>query len=150
MLNNWPIKRKRKDIVMKKVRVLIERASDDSFSAYMPDDNGLDYGVIGTGYSASEAIADIKLAYEGMKKHYEDRGKVFEEVDMVFSYDVVSFLEYYGDKFTFAGLAKITGVSAAQLSQYVQGYRNPSKKTAEKIQRGLHAFANDLSQVRFV
>ena len=77
-------------------------------------------------------------------------GKRFEEVEMIFSYDVISFLEYYSDKFTYAGLAKITGVSAAQLSQYVQGYRNPSKKTAEKIQRGLHAFANDLSQVRFV
>lgn len=135
---------------MKKVRVFIERASDGSFSAYMPDDDGLDYGVIGTGSSASEAMADIKLAYEGMKKYYEDNGEKFEEVEMVFSYDVISFLTYYSDKFTFAGLEKITGVSAAQLSQYVQGYRNPSKKTAEKIQRGLHAFAEDLSQVRFV
>ena len=135
---------------MKKVRVFIERASDGSFSAYMPDDDGLDYGVIGTGFSASEAITDIKSAYQGIKKHYEDKGKYFEEVDMIFSYDVISFLTYYSDRFTYAGLEKITGVSAAQLSQYVQGYRNPSKKTAEKIQRGLHALAEDLSQVRFV
>ena len=135
---------------MKKVRVFIERASDGSFSAYMPDDTGLDYGVIGTGASAEDAITDIKSAYQGMKKHYEDKGKYFEEVDMIFSYDVISFLTYYSDKFTFAGLEKITGVSAAQLSQYVQGYRNHSKKTAEKIQKGLHAFAQDLSQVQFV
>lgn len=135
---------------MKTVRVFIERASDGTFSAYMPDDDGLDYGVIGTGSSVEEAIADIKSAYQGMKKHYDDKGKHFVEVTMVFSYDVISFLTYYSDKLTFAGLEKITGVSAAQLSQYVQGYRNPSKKTAEKIQKGLHAFAQDLSHVQFV
>lgn len=51
---------------------------------YMPDDDGLDYGVCGVGGSAEEAIADIKTAYEGMKENYASKGKHFEEVDMVF------------------------------------------------------------------
>ena len=44
---------------MKKVRVFIERASDGSYSAYMPDDNNLSYGIIGTGMSIDETISDF-------------------------------------------------------------------------------------------
>lgn len=135
---------------MKRVRVFIERASDGSYSAYMPDDDGLDYGVCGVGNSAEEAVADIKSAYEGMKENYASKGKHFEEVDMVFSYDVSSFLAYYSDKLSLAGLEKITGVAQGQLSHYVNGRRNPSPKTRAKIETALHDFAKDLSQVHLV
>ena len=36
---------------MKKVRVFIERASDGDYSAYMPDEDNLSYGIIGTGHT---------------------------------------------------------------------------------------------------
>jgi transcriptional regulator with XRE-family HTH domain len=48
------------------------------------------------------------------------------------------------------GLAKITGISASQLSQYATGYRYPSPKTTAKIQQGLHTIANELSRVALV
>lgn len=135
---------------MKDVRIFIERASDGTYSAYMPDDDGLDYGVCGTGSSADEAIADIKAAYQGMKKHYETNGKYFEEINMIFSYDVSSFLAYYSSKLSLSGLEKITGVAQGQLSHYVTGRRNPSPKTRMKIETALHNFAKDLSQVHLV
>lgn len=135
---------------MKKVRVFIERSGDGRYSAYMPDDNNLEYGVNGQGNTPEEAIADFRAVYQGMKEYFSEDGRAFTEVDFAFSYDIASFLSYYSDKLTFAGLARITGVSAAQLSQYVSGYRNPSKKTTEKIQKGLHDFAQDISQVHFV
>lgn len=69
---------------MKDVKIFIERASDGSYSAYMPDDDGLDYMVMGTGNTVEEAIADIKAAYEGMKQHYVEKGKNFEEIMMHF------------------------------------------------------------------
>ncbi len=135
---------------MKDVRIFIERAGDGSYSAYMPDDDGLDYMVLGTGNTADEAIADIKAAYQGMKEHYEDEGKYFEEINMQFSYDVSSFLAYYSSKLSLAGLEKITGVAQGQLSHYVTGRRNPSPKTRAKIEAALHDFAKDLSQVHLV
>jgi transcriptional regulator with XRE-family HTH domain len=49
-----------------------------------------------------------------------------------------------------AGLERITGVAQGQLSHYLTGRRNPSKKTVEKIQHSIHEFANELSQVKFV
>lgn len=117
---------------MKKVRVFIERASDGSYSAYMPDDNNLSYGIIGTGMSIDETISDFHDAYKGMKEHYADSGKYFEEVEFEFSYDIPSFLAYYSNRLSLAGLERITGVAQGQLSHYVTGRRRPSKKTIEK------------------
>ena len=73
--------------------------------------------------------------------------KCIEKFD--FSYDVASFLAYYSDKLSLAGLERITGVAQGQLSHYVTGRRQPSKKTVEKIQKALQNFGNELSHVNF-
>lgn len=135
---------------MKKVRVFIERGSDGDYSAYMPDDNKLSYGIIGTGHTAKETIKDFHDAYEGMREYYTQESKPFEEVSFEFSYDIPSFLAYYSNSLSLAGLERITGIAQGQLSHYVNGRRNPSKRTAEKIQEALHKFGNELSNVQFV
>lgn len=135
---------------MRTVRVFIERGKDGSYGAYMPDDNNLSYGVIGDGVSAADAIADFKAVYEDMKNAAQAENRDFEEVNFAFSYDLPSFLVYYADLISYKGLAKLTGISAAQLSQYISGYRTPSPKTTEKIQNALHAFGNELSQLQLV
>lgn len=135
---------------MKTVRVFIERGKDGTYGAYMPDDNNLPYGVIGEGETATAAIADFKAVYEDMKASFIEEGKPFKEVNFAFSYDLPSFLVYYADLISYKGLAKLTGVSAAQLSQYISGYRTPSPKTTEKIQTALHAFGQELSQLQLV
>lgn len=76
---------------MKKVRVFIERVNDSSYSAYMPDDNNLSYGVIGEGESVAEAVADFKGVYNSMKESFQQEGRSFEKIDFVFSYDLPSF-----------------------------------------------------------
>lgn len=135
---------------MKTVRVFIERGSDGDYSAYMPDDDNLSYGITGTGHTIEETVRDFKDAYEGMKEYYAQEGKPFEEVTFDFSYDIPSFLAYYSDRLSLAGLERITGVAQGQLSHYVTGRRNPSKKTVEKIQAALQQFGNELSNVHFV
>ncbi|OKY84266.1 MAG: DNA-binding protein [Bacteroidales bacterium 52_46] len=135
---------------MKTVRVFIERGKDGSYGAYMPDDNNLGWGVHGDGATANDAIADFMAEYEDMKSFFKEEGKPFEEVEFAFSYDLPSFLVYYADLISYKGLAKLTGISAAQLSQYISGYRNPSPKTTEKIQSALHSFGQELSQLQLV
>lgn len=135
---------------MRTVRVFIERGKDGTYGAYMPDENNLTYGIIGEGDTALAAIADFKAVYEAMKEAYKDEGRPFEEVEFDFSYDVPSFLVYYADLISYRGLAKLTGISAAQLSQYVSGYRKPSARTTQKIQTALHTFGNELSELQLV
>ena len=67
---------------MKRVKVFIEKGPKGDYSAYMPDDDGLDYGLIGEGSSIEETIADFKAVYEDMKALYAEEGKHFEEVGL--------------------------------------------------------------------
>lgn len=135
---------------MKKVKVYIVRESDGSYSSYMDDRANLPYGLIGEGSTVVEAMNEWNRAYDDMRKIFEEEGRNFPEVNFSFAYDVPSFLVYYAGKFSFAGLSKLTGVSAAQLSQYANGYRTPSPKTTAKIQAALHAFGQELTQLQLI
>lgn len=135
---------------MNTIKVYIVRESDGTYSSYMDENAELPYGLVGEGSTVAEAMDEWTRAYNDMKKLFEEEGKEFVEAQFSFAYDVPSFLLYYAGKLTFAGLSKLTGVSAAQLSQYANGYRNPSPKTTQKIQNALHAFGNELSQLQLV
>ena len=136
---------------MNKVKAFIERGTDGTYGVYVDlEDNTLNYGIHGVGDTKEEAIKDFLQAYEDMKEIYEEEGKPFVEAEFSFHYDVVSFLEYYNQFLTLTGLSKLTGINKAQLSHYIQGYRNPSPKTAEKIQTALHGFADELKSIHLV
>lgn len=132
---------------MKKVKVYIEK-SEYGFSAYM-DDASLSYGLFGEGKTVEETIEDFNLSYQDFKKIYAEWGKPFEEIEYEFFYDVASFLQEYCEAFSLAGLERITGVSQAQLGHFLHGRRKPSRKTIEKIQKGVDAFAQKLTALRF-
>lgn len=136
-----------KSNIMKKVKVYIEKA-EFGFSAYM-EEAGLDYGCIGEGNTVEETIDDFNKSLEGIRDYYIKQGKHFEEIDYDFYYDVASFLDEYCKAFSLAGLERITGVSQAQLGHYLHGRRKPTRKTIEKIQRGVDSFAHNLTAVRF-
>lgn len=61
-----------------------------------------------------------------------------------------SFLKYYSKVLSLAGLERLTGVDQGQLSHYITGHRKPSQRTKDKIEKALHDFAKELSQVEFV
>lgn len=135
---------------MEKVKVFICKEKDGSYSMYVDEHAKLNYGLIGEGSSVQQAMNEWRSMYNAMKKSYEEKGLEFVEAEFEFVFDVPSFLQYYSGLVTFRGLAKLTGISAAQLSQYVSGYRTPSPKTTQKIQAALHAFGNELSQLQLV
>lgn len=132
---------------MKKIKIFIE-PSQYGYSAYM-DDNDLDYGLIGEGKTVQETIKDFDLSYDGMREYYKEIGKPFEEIEYEFFYDTESFLAAYGKTFSLAGLSIITGVNQAQLGHYLHGRRKPTRKTIDKIQKGVEKFARELTAVRF-
>ena len=135
---------------MVQIKVYIYRESDGSYSCCVEDNAPLNYGLVGEGKTVDEAIDEWNRMYEAMKQSYAEDGLEFVEAEFTFVYDVPSFLAYFGGILTFKGLAKFTGISAAQLSQYATGYRNPSPKTIAKIQHGLHLLGAELSQVSLI
>ncbi|WP_311320249.1 type II toxin-antitoxin system HicB family antitoxin [Capnocytophaga sputigena] len=136
---------------MNKVKAFIERANDGSYSVYIDlDDNTLNYGIHGEGETVEEALTDFKASYADMKALYKEEGKPFVEATFEFLYDLPSFLQHYSNVFSYAGLSRLTGVNQSQLSQYVQGYRKPTKRTSMKIQEKLHSLSQELRQIQFV
>lgn len=132
---------------MKHIKVFVEKSSY-GYSAYM-EDNDLDYGLFGEGKTVEEAIDDFNKTYVGMREYYESQGKAFEEIEYEFFYDTASFLQEYSKAFSLAGLERITGVSQTQLGHYLHGRSKPSRKTIDKIDKGIQAFARNLTAVRF-
>ena len=133
----------------RKVKAVIERASDGTYSIYH-DADGLGYLVTGTGSTVEEAMKCFEEGYKDIKRLCAKTGMPFTEVDMVYTYDIASFLAYYSKVLSLAGLSRLTGINQQQLSQYATGRRNPSPKTVAKVDAAIHAFAQDLSAVTFV
>lgn len=131
------------------MNAIIERASDGNYSIYTDADD-LGYLITGTGKTVEEALRCFEGGYDDMRRYYAEEGKPFTEVEMVYKYDMASFLSYYTKAFSLAGLSRITGINQGQLSHYVTGRRVPSERTKEKMQRSIHAFADELNAMRFV
>ncbi len=131
---------------MKEIKVYVYKEADGSYSL-CPEENDLNYSPMGEGRTAKEAIDEWYRVYEAFREDFAKQGIPFTEASFKFAYDVPSFLSYYGHLLTFKGLANLTGVSAAQLSQYATGYRHPSEKTVDKIRKGLKTLAADLAAV---
>jgi len=133
------------------VKAFIERGKDGTFGIHIDlNESRLNYGVIGDGSSVNEAIEDFYGCYEDMKKSFENDNQYFQEAQFEFHYDTASFLGFYTNYFSLSGISRLTGIHQGQLSHYVNGTRNPSKRTIEKIDRCVRDFANNLSQVQFV
>ncbi|RNC65396.1 helix-turn-helix transcriptional regulator [Proteiniphilum sp. X52] len=136
---------------MKRVKAFVERASDGGYSVYIDlNENSLNYGIHGNGNTAREAVDDFKSAYQAMRDFYRKKNMEFKEAEFEYAYDAASFIQFYSSYFTIAGLSRLTGINQGQLSHYVNGTRNPSKKTIEKIDTSIQDFAKNLSQVQVV
>jgi hypothetical protein len=134
-----------------KVKAFIERGNDGSYGVYIDlKDNRLNYGIIGDGKTANEAIEDFHHSYKEMKELYASENKYFEEAEFEFKYDTASFLSYYSNVLSLAGLGRLTGIAQGQLSHYVTGRRKPSPKTVRKIEKSLHDFAAEIAQVELM
>ncbi len=131
-----------------KVKAFIERGKDGTYGVYVDlGDNTLNYGVHGDGATAKEAIDDFNASYADVKAFHKKIGKGFVEAEFEFVYDTASFLEYYSQFISLAGLARLTGVNQGQLSHYVTGRRKPSRTTVSKIQSRLHEFGKELTHL---
>ncbi len=143
---------KKENTNVKNVEVLIQKGENYYEAVINPDkDYDFSFGLYGEGKTVQKTIADFNNSFCEMKELYAEEGREFPaELKFVYKYDVASFLAYYSKILTLAGLERLTGVSQGQLSHYLNGYRNPSKRTVEKIEKNLHSFGDELSKVAFV
>ena len=130
------------------ITAIIELASDMSFSISYERPEGLDFVLAAAGESvaaAGESVAAAKTEFfemlEDYKREYEEKGKEWPSLHFSFRYDVASSL---------AGIARLTGINQRQLSNYLNGHRNASPATTQKIAEAIHNLGRELQQMEFV
>lgn len=134
-----------------KVKVIIEKGKDGTYDACMEVSDKLDFWLLGQGNTVKEALDDFYASRDDMKSLYREQEKYFpEDLQFEVKYDTQSFLQFYTNYFSLAGLSRLTGIHQGQLSHYVTGKRHPSKQTIQKIDYSVHGFAKNLNQVQFV
>lgn len=121
-------------------------ASKDSFGAFSENCEGI--------YAAGDTIEDTKAdTYEAIRlikeNLPEDRwpDQIKGEFEIVWKFDVPSFLEYYSEYLSLAGMEKMTGINQKQLSNYLNRRSVPRAKQADRIISGLHKFARELLSI---
>ena len=130
---------------MVNVTAIIERASDGGFSTYMLE-SFEKFAAYGFGNTAEEAKEDLFIAIEELR---EELGIDVPQMNITFKYDITSFLAEYRAKFGLSGLQIITGLKRKQLQNYLLYNRQPSPKTAERIEQAVHDFASKLRDLQF-
>lgn len=130
---------------MEKIIMIIEK-SKDFFDAYSDNCDGI--------YAAGDSIdavkADAYQAIEGIKRNLpEERWpeQIKGDFEIVWKFDVPSFLEYYGGIMSLAGMEKMTGINQKQLSNYLNRRAVPRQKQADRIITGMHKFARELLSI---
>jgi predicted RNase H-like HicB family nuclease len=134
---------------MKKLKVIIYKANN-GFSAHLPEVDGY---VIARG-SLKKIKQDL---YDGIKFHidglYSEERQPWmdDEYDFEFVFnDIQTLVEAYGDFINQSSLARIAGINAGQMRQYVSGVKNPTKRTLKRIESGVKEYAEELHSIAFL
>lgn len=126
---------------MEKVTVIIEMSNDGSYTA-VPQHN-YKIGFFGQGNTVDEAIIDLNNSLCEAKEIMPE----LPTMEWELKFDTASFLQFYSNRLSLAGLQTITGINRKQLSHYVTGHSRPSAATVQKIQAGINNFSQQLGRV---
>jgi hypothetical protein len=132
------------------ITAIIELASDGGFNISYERPEGLDFVLAAAGENVAAAKAEFFEMLEDYKREYEEKGKEWPSLHFSFRYDVASFLNFYSKVFSLAGIARLTGINQRQLSNYLNGHRNASPATTQKIAEAIHNLGRELQQMEFV
>ena len=130
---------------MEKLIIEIAR-SDDHYGAYAINCPGV-YGAGDTvEASKNNVLEGLRLLVEN-KKTNELPNILKGEYEIVYKFDIQSFLKYFESIFSKPALEKLTGIHQKQLHHYASGLRKPRPAQREKIGRALHSLGKELMSV---
>ena len=127
---------------MKKIIIVIERSAD-LFDAYSDNCDG----IYGAGDTLEACKADIETSIRQIKEKLPIEQWPEElkgEYELEYKLDAQSFLEYFSQYLSLAGMERITGVNQKQLSNYLNRRAKPRKQQVERISKGLRRGASEL------
>ena len=136
----------------KKIKAVIERASDDGYGIYCPELEGL--SLFGYGSTEDEAKSNLEENLEMFLDHYQEKNFPIPtalnegKIDFDYKYDFSGFFKSY-PIFNVSELAKEVNINSSLLRRYKQGLAFASPEQKKKIESGIHKLAERLITVRF-
>ncbi len=114
------------------------------------------------GYSAKTSVENNFIVTEGdtfeeLKNNileavnlaFEDKGFVYNIDEIIFSYDLESFFDFY-KVINAKALSERIGMNQSLLAQYIKGIKTPSPDQTRRILKGVQQIGRELSEVRFL
>lgn len=130
---------------MEQIIMMIEKTAD-YYDAYSVNCDGI--------YAAGKDIAEVKRntldAIRLIKENLAEEqypAPLRGEYSLSFRFDTRTFLDYYRDSISLAGLEKITGIHQKQLSNYLNNRSKPRQSQIDRINKGIHRFATELLEI---
>lgn len=128
-------------------KVIIERGSDGTFSAYTPD---LESVILGEGKTSNEAISNFEHNYyEILESYSEVNEPVPEELEGLgfdYQYDIASCLSFL-DFFNITKFAKSIGMDPSLLRHYKNGSFSASSQQAKKLETAIHELGRKMQKI---
>ena len=133
---------------VKKLKAIIEKASDGGYGIYLPDISGY----IGLGITEEEAKKDLRDAINEVVSYCNEQGipdNIYGgNVEFDYRYDLSGFFNKF-DVFNVSALAKAVGINSGLMRQYKAGKTYISYKRKQQIESGIHRLAGNLLNVKF-
>ena len=129
----------------KELRIIIER-SNNAYCAYAENASG----IYGQGSTVNEARQNVLDGLALFKKYNNEKNIppiLKEPYEIVYRFDVQSFLNCYKSIFTNAALERLTGINQKQFQHYASGLKKPRAIQAKKIKHAIHNLAKELIAV---
>lgn len=130
---------------MKKVTVIVERASDGGFGCYTKDDLP-GFGLAGYGGTVEEAKNDFLQAYEDIAEIFAESGKKCPDLAFEFRYDLKSFFKFF-TYLNASGVARRAGITPAIMRRYTAGLAFATERQFEKLQKALLTMESEMHAV---
>ncbi len=132
---------------MKRLKVIIERAKDGTYSAYCEKEP-----FSGMGDTADNAKDDLLQQIEIYKNYCKEENREYpayldDDFELSIKFDTESLLQYYAGIITPTALERLTGIHRKQIWSYMHGKSKPRKPQIEKISAALHKLGQELVRV---
>jgi hypothetical protein len=130
---------------METIKIIIEKTKD-FYSAYADNARGI--------YAGGDTVEEVKksvLDAIRLLKAYNTDDNVPNilkgDYQIVYQFDVASFLSYYKGVFSNSALERLTGINQKLLYHYASGLKIPREPQRKKIEIALHKLGSELLAV---
>ena len=131
---------------VKKLKAIIEKASDGGYCIYIPEIAGY----VGLGDTEEDAKKDLKEAINEVVSYCKEQGipdNIYNgNIDFDYQYDLSDFFKTF-DVFNVSALAKAVGINSGLMRKYKAGKTYISFKRKKQIETGIHQLGESMLKV---